>query len=311
MKDTKIVKAFCPRTKRHFALELLQVDGEWKVVDLLELSEEEFKVIRSEVTQDRFYTNSTLQACYDCGSRLVGGCDHAKGRARGGCHSQMPYHFMCVYCKELKLDYTSPNPNDVREYLKKHGKDGKIKIMQGKEYKPVTFTNVTWKKFDNVGYHEPAPMYPEPKLHVEISQKAIKFNGYNISEMNEGVYYEIGMQDDFDISCKVDTSTIRPHPGGHLYIELGIIRAEIALSGGQFKLDGATVASVGSRFKMRLSLTEGGKYRIYIDDKLMGEKFSPSKANITVRFGFTHGGHHCKELSRATLSDIEMVQGVE
>lgn len=50
-----------------------------------------------------------------------------------------------------------------------------------------------------------------------------KLNGYYISEMDEGVYYVICKKDDFGIECAVDTTTIKPHPGGDLYISFGAI----------------------------------------------------------------------------------------
>jgi hypothetical protein len=149
-------------------------------------------------------------------------------------------------------------------------------------------------------------MYREPAVHVIYSEDNIEFHGYNISAMDEGVYYTIGKNDDFEIECDVDTTTISPHPGGYLYIRFGVLSANITQNGGAFSLDGQSVATVGSRFKMRLSIMEGGKYLVYIDDVKRGEVFIPSTDTINITFGFAHESHHCNQLSHAYLRNIRM-----
>ena len=219
----------------------------------------------------------------------------------------MKYNFNCVYCKHFEIDYSVPKSKDTR------GLAGKTVTVQGKEIKVVNFSNVEWTHFDYIQNHPDGRReggYDEPTVHVIANNQNIEFHGYNISQMNEGVYYTIGQNDDFDIECNVDTTTIRPHPGGCLYIDFGEIKAEITLSGGTFSLGGRTIANVGSKFKMRLSLTEEGRYSIYIDGKLVGDLVSPVQTDVHVIFGFKHDAHHCNELSHAYMRGIKMQQAI-
>ena len=183
--------------------------------------------------------------------------------------------------------------------------------MQGKEIKVVNFSNVEWIHFDYIQTHEDgkAAGFPEPKVHVIANNQNIEFHGYNISQMNEGVYYTIGMNDDFDIECDVDTSTISPHPGGHLYIDFGEIKAEISQTGGTFFLAGRQVATVGSKFKMRLARADG-VYTIHINGKPCGDAVAGVQTDVHVIFGFKHDGHYCEQLSHAYMRGIKMMQGV-
>ena len=176
------------------------------------------------------------------------------------------------------------------------------------KYKVVTFSNVEWEKYDNISYHESGARYNEPKVHVKANEKAIEFHGYNISEMDEGVFYTISADDDFEIECNMDASTIKPHPGGNVNITLGIITAKINQNGGNMVLDGNVIANVGAIFKLRMSVTNNGHYEVYIDDILVGSKEKPGDNSIEVRFGLEHGNHDCELLSHAYISNIEMKQ---
>ena len=178
------------------------------------------------------------------------------------------------------------------------------------KYKAITFSNVAWKKYDHVAHHPNAAMYHEPSVHIKASEKKIEFHGYNISQMDEGVTYTISAEDDFDISCHIDTSTIKPHPGGHVIISLGIISANLDEHGGAFFLDGEHVADVGPKFHLRMSLTEGGLYEIGVNGMRVGRKEKPSAGTLDVVFGFVHESHHCELLSHAYISNIQMRQAV-
>ncbi len=299
MKGTKIIKAYCDVSKQYYSLEIKQYGSEWKVVDFTHLTEEEAQLIYSEIRQPKFDTAENLLPCQKCGSRTVGGCGCSP--ARHPCRKGMKYEFDCVYCSHLKIDYSLPSA--VR------GREGeKIVLSQGKEFKVVTFSNVTWRKFDTIPYHPSGAEYNEPAVHVIANEEHIEFHGYNISEMNEGVRYTIGAKDDFEIECDVDTSTIQPHPGGKLYISLGVITANLNQNGGSFYLDGKSIGKVGSKFKMRLSLTEGGKYEVFIDGAKRGETFRASEGEVVIVFGFMHNSHHCAKLSHAYVNGIKMRQ---
>ena len=175
------------------------------------------------------------------------------------------------------------------------------------KYRTITFSNVEWVKYDYISYH-PAGLANEPSIHLAANEKAIEFNGYTVSEMNEGVYYVIGADDSFEIDCHIDTSQIQPHPGGQLSITLGIITATLNQHGGQMMLDKKTVADVGSRFHLKMSVTNGMRFEVFIDGKSVGSMDKKSEGNIEVRFGFTHYSHCCNLLSYAYVSNIGMKQ---
>ena len=178
------------------------------------------------------------------------------------------------------------------------------------KYKPVTFSNVKWDKYDNIATHPSGAQFNEPTVHVIANEEKIEFHGYNISEMNEGVRYSIDPSDDFEIECDINTSTISPHPGGYLEISLGLISAHLTENGGDILLDGACVATVAPRFHLKMSLTDGGQYEVEIDGRAVGSKFKSSKSKVDVRFGFVHESHYCQLLSHAYISDISMMQAV-
>lgn len=176
------------------------------------------------------------------------------------------------------------------------------------KYKPVTFSNAEWVKYDNISTHPSGAEFNEPSVHVIANEKNIEFHGYNISEMNEGVCYTINPADDFEIECDINTSTISPHPGGYLEISLGIISAHLTENGGDILLDGVPVATVSPKFHIRMSLTKGGQYEVEIDGKVVGSKYEASTNDIDIRFGFIHESHYCHLLSHAYVSDISMMQ---
>ena len=210
-------------------------------------------------------------------------------------------------------------PKDMSKYSNPVESEKKSSSFLGKQtggvnqdvvhkFKVVTFSNVEWQKYDNISVHADGSQYNEPKVHVEASEKDIKFSGYNISAMNEGVYYTINADDDFEIECEIDTSGIKPHPGGHINITLGIITAKISQHGGDILLDGKQVSNVGAKFKLKMSLTDGDKYEVHIDDKLAGSEQKTLSGNIEARFGMEHDSHHCGIISRASITNIEMRQ---
>lgn len=303
MEGTKIIKTYCKKSKQHYGLEIKNIDGRWVVVDFLNLTEAEAALIYSEIKQDVFVTNKTLLPCLKCGSRTVGGCSCSS--KKHSCSEGMGYHFDCIYCRNLEIDYSLPSSAALR------GREGeKITIAQGKEIKIITFSNVTWKKFDNIRVHPRALTYREPRIHVVANEENIEFHGYNISAMDEGVYYTIDEQDDFVIECDVDTSTISPHPGGNMYISLGIITATISQTEGCFYIDNKLIAQVGSKFHMKLSLTKNGHYEAVIDGRYCGSADRQSRGKVEIVFGFKHDSHNCKLLSHAYVKGIKMQQAI-
>lgn len=178
------------------------------------------------------------------------------------------------------------------------------------KYKAITFSNVEWEQYDKISVHPSGAEFNEPLVHIVANEESIEFHGYNVSQMDEGVTYTINADDDFEIECDINTSTIQPHPGGNLIISLGIISARLSESGGDILMDGESFAAVGSRFNLKMSLTDGGHYEVYIDRKLVGSKQNPTMGGIDVLFGFVHDSHCCSILSHAYISDIKMKQRI-
>ena len=178
------------------------------------------------------------------------------------------------------------------------------------KYKAITFSNVEWEKYDNIAVHPSGAEFNEPSIHVIANEEVIEFHGYNVSKMDEGVFYTINADDDFEIECDINTSTIQPHPGGNVKITLGIITASLNENGGDIFLDGKSVATVGSKFRLKMSLTNGGYYEVYANGRLTGNKVKPSMGGINVCFGLEHESHYCNILSHAYISDIKMKQRI-
>lgn len=104
MAESKMLKAKCKRTGRLYGLELKKIGADWKVVNMIDLSAEEYGVIMSEVRQPVFETNSNLISCTKCGNRKVSGCSCSTKIAP--CSKGMKYRFNCVYCDSLEIDYS-------------------------------------------------------------------------------------------------------------------------------------------------------------------------------------------------------------
>lgn len=195
------------------------------------------------------------------------------------------------------------NSSSMGLMINKEGADGAIH-----KYKAVTFSNVEWEKYDHISDHPSGAEFNEPTVHVIADEKKIEFHGYNISQMDEGVTYTIDGSDDFEIECNIDTSTIQPHPGGFLKILLGIISANLNENGGSLMLGDEVIATVGSRFRLKMTLSDGGHYEVYVDGKLAGSKYYPTSGGVDVTFGFEHESHYCHILSHAYISNIDMMQ---
>lgn len=202
--------------------------------------------------------------------------------------------------------FGKPVEYDSRQHGFQIGSDTGNRVVH--KYTPVTFNNVGWEKYDNVLVHPSGAEYNEPEIHVAANEKNIEFHGYNVSNMDEGVMYAIGASDDFEIECDINTSTISPHPGGYLQISLGAISARLDQNGGDILLDGSVAASVGSKFHLNMSLTDGGHYEVKINGKKAGDIMRPAIGGADVIFGFVHGSHCCPLISHAYVSGITMMQ---
>ena len=190
----------------------------------------------------------------------------------------------------------------------------------------VTFDNLEWTKYDNIKNHTYCATNPrynwctEPTDHsknTDISGTTISFTGYNISPMNEGVYYDLEAGEGFTITDEINGNNIIPHPGGFLTVSIGDLSAKINTSNTVFYLKGKQVCKDASRktcstkrkFNLSMSKDTSGKYSLVVDGEewYLGDQSDAVIGETRIDFNFQHGGHACSQLSKATISNIEMV----
>lgn len=111
MSESKFLKAYCEKANQYFGLEIKKFGTTWKVVNMIQISGDQAKMISSEIEQSYFETNSNLIPCSKCGNRRVGKCSCAK--SKGKCARNMKYQFDCIYCDGLKIDYSLPTASEV------------------------------------------------------------------------------------------------------------------------------------------------------------------------------------------------------
>lgn len=121
----ELIKAYCKKTGKKFCLEINKEGTEKKVVNFIELTEEENKFLKSTISLSKLVTKDTLLPCR-CGKRTVGGCNCPKLQRR--CKNTDKYNFQCVYCNELEIEkpkaknlkiyVTSPKFDNIAEVLK-------------------------------------------------------------------------------------------------------------------------------------------------------------------------------------------------
>ncbi len=105
MNEARFLKARCKKTGHYIGLEIWKIGGKWKVVNAVPLSNDEARIVYSEVRQPVFETNSNLVACAKCKNRAISGCNCSK---RNHPCTADDFHFDCIYCKELEIDYSRP-----------------------------------------------------------------------------------------------------------------------------------------------------------------------------------------------------------
>ncbi|MBR2695803.1 hypothetical protein IKE86_02765 [Candidatus Saccharibacteria bacterium] len=169
----------------------------------------------------------------------------------------------------------------------------------------ITFDNVEWEKYDNAT-HTGSTCGSEvcATCHTQTSGTDIEFIGYTSDIMDEGVRYPINDRLYFTLDVDVDTSGILTHPGGEgLTITLGPIKANLTDSGGN--ITGTETKTVNSR-RFHLQMVRSGNHYSACAGEVCVEADS-TEANVFIDYNFKHNGHCCSAISRAKLSNIEMV----
>ncbi|MBR2459680.1 MAG: hypothetical protein IKB34_00400 [Clostridia bacterium] len=104
MEETKLLKAYCRKTGKKFILQMHKKGSTWKTVNFVDLNEDEYGAIYSEIRVDSPTTADSLVPCEGCGKRNIGGCSCPQRIC--DCRSGTPYNFQCIYCNELKIEYS-------------------------------------------------------------------------------------------------------------------------------------------------------------------------------------------------------------
>lgn len=101
----RIIKCKCKKTDKIFILELKDIDGEWKIINMVDINNKDAEHLSTELKLPTIYTANNLLPCFKCKSRKFASCSCAKDKKK--CKFKDPYNFQCVYCNELEIDYSS------------------------------------------------------------------------------------------------------------------------------------------------------------------------------------------------------------
>ena len=104
MEETKLLKAYCQKTGKKFILQLRKVGSAWKTVNFVDITEDDYGAMYSEMRVDSPQTADSLVPCEGCGKRNIGACSCPQRIC--DCRSNAPYNFQCIYCNELKIEYS-------------------------------------------------------------------------------------------------------------------------------------------------------------------------------------------------------------
>ena len=212
MSERKILKAYCDKTGKNYALYIDKKGSEWKVVDFVDISANEARVLTSEVSQPRFVTNSNLLACSSCGSRTVSGCNCASGNTR--CRRGMSYNYQCIYCKHMVIDYSAATETqglkDGDIITLSQGQVVKIKLPNGRNLEKM-FVALGWDPVNsstNLDLDSSVVIVDDRGRHetvyfgnLENSNKSVIHHGDNLTG-NDG---DTDGDDDENITVKLNS----------------------------------------------------------------------------------------------------------
>ena len=107
MRESKVLKSYCEISKKYYGIVVSKFGAQWKVTDFIPVEEEKGKIMSSpsDVRQDKYLSNDNLLACSKNNTREACSCSGVKS---GKCSPSMGYNFQCLYCSNLKIDYSKP-----------------------------------------------------------------------------------------------------------------------------------------------------------------------------------------------------------
>ena len=130
-----IIKAHCGRHGKWFLLDIDESDpGNPKVVNFMNISEEQAKSVATDVKGTSFPAAASLRPCMKCGSRKAGKCSHIEGLGRCG----LEYSYQCLFCNQLKISLGKAVSSRYTDWVGTNfipgAKQDKYGNAQGSEY---------------------------------------------------------------------------------------------------------------------------------------------------------------------------------
>ena len=132
MNSEKIVLARCRKINRKYCLEIKQSGQISEVVNFIELSDDEYHLLSTDIHVDRIRSANNLIPCRYCGSRAVAGC--SCNRKRKQCESYKKYDFQCLYCDSLIIDEPTATNKKIVVTLKHWDDIGEVLSSMNLEF---------------------------------------------------------------------------------------------------------------------------------------------------------------------------------
>lgn len=148
--------------------------------------------------------------------------------------------------------------------------------------------------------------------HIETFTNGINFQGYCYRSANVGVYYEIGKNDTFELSAKMNTAGMQTHPGGYVNVSIGPISATIYRTYITATCNGSSNTeyfSSSSVIGLKLS-KYNNDYDMSVDNKTVKSCTVPNHTDgndkIKIKYYMIHSSHGCSSVFNVQLTDIKM-----
>lgn len=135
-----------------------------------------------------------------------------------------------------------------------------------------------------------------------------------------GVYYDVGKDDTFELSAKMNTNGMHNHPGGSVDISIGPVTATITkassttsvasncrLANGTTRSGSSASYSNNSVINLKIA-KHSNDYDIYVGGTMLVSCNVPTTNNVKVGYVMNHSDHCCSEIFNTQLYDIEMQQ---
>ena len=179
----------------------------------------------------------------------------------------------------------------------------------------ISFNSVDWKTSNSNG-----------KGTISISNTStggqVVFTGHRYGPVDVKVYYEIGVNDIFELSADMVTSGMKTHPGGFIEIRIGPITTQITKPSDYSNNIKVTSSCNSSSTSKNITLSTntvnvkmtkyGDNYAMSFNDETFTTCTVSNYSNpITVSYRMYHYSHACSVLFGVTLKNIKMMRLIQ